>query len=519
MGYLFGGEIVNRAVRWSLLLMAAWSIACISVPLPSGGPELEKITLPVAGDEASTVRQTFGEPQRLDIPGYWLYEWTSDRKFVIVPVMPTGMPAGAAVAGNRYRMLVEIGPEERVSRVACTAREAPEDGLPPLDCETPIEPLRSRARMLFAYHLDGKPEFQKIKFNQSGGTGASTPMVLSADGRLLATTDSKNRLWVLDTETGEPVHRHEGEPIKFFSLAPVGQVKAAIADGGRRLVIAQHKIGVEILERAPNGKYATTVSVPDVETGQVAAGGDDRTIFAFGAHGISAIQPDGSRTPTIEPVARLDFHVNGPEHVEPPAGQDEPIAVRLGQSWWTGGRTALFTADGRGLTVLDLRNDYARVGKQGYGFSPDGRLLAHNTGRHLEVWQSAELLGVVEGRHPASTASPSWVALMPFTNRKDDEPTAHMPVAFRDDGKLLAAASRVTIHVWRAENGEAVALIGAMAQDYDPQSKKLAFRQATADSWPVFQVLALALAPDNRLTAVFSDSSFNIYIGAWQIEE
>jgi len=68
MGCLFGGATVIRTVRWSLLLMAAFSIACISVPLPSGGPKLEKITLPVAGDEATAVRQTFGEPQRLDTP-------------------------------------------------------------------------------------------------------------------------------------------------------------------------------------------------------------------------------------------------------------------------------------------------------------------------------------------------------------------------------------------------------------------------------------------------------------------
>lgn len=112
--------------------------------------------------------------------------------------MPTGMPAGAAVAGNQYRMLVEVGSDGRVVRVACTAREAPEDGVPPLACESPTGPLRSRASTLFAYRLNSKPGFEKVGFFQPELTGAATPMVLSPDGRLLAATDRKNRLRIVD---------------------------------------------------------------------------------------------------------------------------------------------------------------------------------------------------------------------------------------------------------------------------------------------------------------------------------
>lgn len=510
---------MDRPVLWWLLLVAVWSFACISVPLPSGGPELEMITLPAAGDEASTVRQTFGEPQRLDVSSNWLYEWTTDRKFVVVPLMPTGMPAGAAVAGNRYRMLVEIDSEGRVARVACTSREPPADDVPRLECETAIAPLRDRARALFTYRVDDNPVFEGVSFNQSGGTGASTPMVLNADGRLLATTDSKNRLWVLDTQTGEVVHRHDGEPIKFFSMAPAGQVKAAFAQNGERLVIAQQKVGAEILVRNADGSFEKTADISDIDLRQVAVGGDDDSMLTFGEIGVSILQADGLRTNPIEPAARLDFHVGGPEHVETPADTGDLIPVRLGQSWWTGGRTAVFTADGRGITVLDLRNDFARLGKQGYGFSPDGRWLAHNTGRHLELWPSADLFGVIEGRLSPAAVMPSWVALMPFTNRKDEETTGHMPIAFRSDGKLVAAASRVAIHVWRADDGEPVALIGALSYQYQNPSGDYAIALAAPDDWLALQVLALTISPDNRLTAVFADSRFDVYVGAWQIEE
>ena len=352
--------------------MAACSIACISVPLPSGGPKLEKITLPIAGDEATAVRQTFGEPQRLDTPSNWVYEWTTERKFVIVPVMPTGMPAGAAVAGNRYRMLVEVGTDGRVVRVACTAREAPEDGVPPLDCESPTGPLRSRASTLFAYRLDSKPGFEKVDFFQPELTGAATPMVLSPDGRLLAATDRKNRLWVVDTESGEVVHHHEGQPVKFFSMAPPGPVNAVFSRDGERLAVAQRKVGAEFLTRTPDGAFETLLELGDDDLRQVAVRGDDDTIIAFGELGLITLRPDGSRSTAFEPAARLDFHANGPERIESGAGTGDLIAVRFGQTWWTGGRTAVFTADGRGVAILDLRNDYARIAKQGYRFSQDG---------------------------------------------------------------------------------------------------------------------------------------------------
>lgn len=52
-----------------------------------------------------------------------------------------------------------------------------------------------------------------------------------------------------------------------------------------------------------------------------------------------------------------------------------------------------------------------------------------------------------------------------------------------------------------------------------PPSGEYSIGEATADSWGVLRVIALALAPDSRLTAVFADSNFNIYVGAWQIEE
>ncbi len=492
--------------------------ACISIPMPSGGPKLEKISLPVAGDEAATVRQTFGEPQRLDVSTYWVYEWTTDRKFVVVPVMPMGMPVGAAVAGNQYRMLVQVGPEGRIGHVACTAREAPEDGVPSLECETPIEPLRANARKLFTYQLDRNPELVKIKFFQSQATGASTAMVLSPTGRLLAATDSKNRLWVVDTESGEIVYRHVGEPIKFYSMSPTGQVNAGFSLDGERLFVSQRKVGAEILDRNSDGTFEAIIELGDDDLRQIAVGGEVDTIVALGELGVVTLQPDGDRSTAVEPLARLDFDVHGPEQVEPRVGLADLVAVRLGQSWWTGGRTAVFRADGRGIAILDLRNNYARVGKQGYRFSLDGRWLAHNTGRHFEIWPSAELLGIVEGRTAADAAVPSWVALMPFTNRKDEEVNGHMPIAFRDDGGLVAAASRVAIHVWRVDDGEPVALIGALAWRFHQPSGEYSIEQASPDDWAVLRVLALALAPDNRLTAVLADSSFNVFVGAWQIE-
>jgi hypothetical protein len=95
-----------------------------------------------------------------------------------------------------------------------------------------------------------------------------------------------------------------------------------------------------------------------------------------------------------------------------------------------------------------------------------------------------------------------------------------MPVAFRPDGRLVAAASRAAIHIWRTDDGAPVAVVGALKQVSDQSTGGSSIGQAVADdSYEVLRVLAIALADDNRLTVVFADSRLRILIGAWQIEE
>ena len=84
---------------------------------------------------------------------------------------------------------------------------------------------------------------------------------------------------------------------------------------------------------------------------------------------------------------------------------------------------------------------------------------------------------------------------------------------------MVAAASRAAIHVWRTDDGSPVALIGALRFGYDHSSGATTIEDADPDSSLALRVLALALARDNRLTAVFCDGYFKIVIGAWQIEE
>ena len=284
-------------------------------------------------------------------------------------------------------------------------------------------------------------------------------------------------------------------------------------------MISQQKIGAKIMDRSAEGGFEPVIELPDDDLRQVDDSGRTGEIIAFGEHGLVILQTDGSRSAAIDPVARLDFDVHGPEIIESPGGPTDLMAVRFGPTWWTGGRTAVFSTDGRGLALLDLRNDYARVGKQGYRFSPDGVWLAHNTGRHLEIWPSAGLLDIVDSGLAADDVVPLWVALMPFTHRKDEEVNGHFPVAFRDDGRLVAAASQVAIHVWRTDDGEQVALIGALTNHYHHPSGEYFIEQAAPDAWPTLRVLALAISQENRLTAVFADPYFNIYVGIWQIAE
>lgn len=80
-----------------LLILASVLAGCVIIPLPDKGPALRQVGLPQIGETEQSVRERFGQPQLLDSGNFLMYEWTRDRKFVLVAAIPSGLPVGGVV--------------------------------------------------------------------------------------------------------------------------------------------------------------------------------------------------------------------------------------------------------------------------------------------------------------------------------------------------------------------------------------------------------------------------------------
>jgi WD40 repeat protein len=497
----------------TLLTAVSLQIAgCIIIPLPSQGPKLDRIVLPATGAPATEVRQTLGAPNRLDVPNYLFYEWAVDRRFVIVPTMPTGIPAGILTDGSTYRLLIGMDRRGTVTTVRCSATELTDHEIAALPCAAQVGNLRTGVRRLFEYDIRQIAGLEDASFSHGGGNGATADQVLSPDGRLLAATDVLNRVWIIDLDQGAVVSRFDGEPFRFFAWTPPGEARAAFSADSRHMAVAQHHAHYTILDR--QGEAFVPVSelkTGDVDVAQYAIDGSG--VLGHSGGGVVRLVPTIAGKKETISSADLRFSAHGPVSVEPVAPADLMMAS-LKHSLLRPGLKALFGPEGRGLAVFDPRNAHVRNAGHGFAFSPDGQWLVRNSCRTLELWPSGGLVDLITGRRAVGTLSPSSVLLMPIAHDSTDERDGcYAPIAFRPDGKFVAAASNAVIHIWRLSDGEQVAVIGPLPLGFTIRPSE----EPAGPDTSALSVQALAFGPDNRLTAIMSDYRHSVFAVAWQL--
>lgn len=465
-------------------VLAALLCGCVYLPLPDSTPSLQEARLPRIGEPVAGVRQRFGKPQLLDDGRHLVYDWAIDRAFVMIPLIPSGMPGVAVVDGQRFRMLVSLDAAQRVSTTACSIDRLDGAALQAVGC---LDTAALQATL-------GEPEPKRleaidglagISFRHRELGGADTAAALSPDGRWLAGVDVSNRTWMIDLDVPRVAARHDGTAPDFWSLRGVWEPRPAFSADSRRLLIAQgiatslHRLDLG------QGPVREPLGGADVAVAQFACCPDG--FVGLGADRIWPVDETGGRPITAAGEGRIAFAVDGATVSRAaPAGQ--PLLAALDSSALEASPRALFS-DGRiGNAVFDTRNPLIRQSAQAsYAFSPDGRWLARNSCRALALWESDQLAKSLR-IGPSGPMSATRVMIMPLPRQASYEDGCHGPVAFSSDGALVAAAGHTTVHLWRVDDG-----------------RQLGFADLAEEFGPRRHVVALALDRGRGLSALVSD--------------
>ncbi len=466
-----------------LLLLACVVTGCVVVPLPDKGPELRKVGVPRVGEPESSIRGRFGEPQLLDSGNFLLYEWTRDRQFVLVPIIPSGLPGGGVVAQGRIRLLVALDEHRRVLRVHCSVVDAAQQTTAQLGCgDRPTDAVQRPSQGT----VTGLPDNLWLTAS------------LSPDARTAAVTDAKRGTWVADLERLAVIGKYDGA--KGFG---VGLPQVAFHRSGTRLAIAQANAPTVVIERAGQ-TFGAPRSLAETRFGTVAfpcCGDEPAGIIGLdGKQAAWLTDLDTRVRHTSGEEGRITFNERGVE-VKRAAAPGPFRLIDLDGRAIERSPRAVFGGTGFPSAVLDSRPPQMASGSTSFGFSPDGRLLARSTCTHVEVWHS-DTLADASTTVGTLAAGPAQV----FSKPLRDESTVSLPmpydcpggaIAFHPGSNLLAVADADEVHLWQIDSGAHLASL------------------RTGERSPI---VALAFAPDDVLTAVAMSTRGPLVVLRWQTD-
>ena len=513
----------SRACRWCKVVLGVAGIfivaglsGCVSVPLPAEGPKPVAVNFPEAGETRADASRKMGITPVFDGGRFQIYEWASDRSFVMA-VAPMGVPVAAVVKRNACRLLVEFDAGNRVVRIDFSDRSRAEGSAHPTSFEL-LRGLRQGVALERARVLNKITGLEKARFNHVEVGGAPTEMRLSSGGEHLLAVDRDAQGWMIDLRKDAVVGRFRGVKQGFWSLKPPGFVRMAMGIDERGLVLTQYREGTRILgEPMPKSPdFVEREHAPLPGFLDVAVLPERGTMLGLETDAVVEFDIDG-RTVSRAPIeGLLAFNERGPGLIKPVAAQGFLMAARLQvPSVVNPDVSILFSRDGKGLAILDSRNDYARASAhRNYRLSPDGSLLIVNKVTHVEVWDCVQLVAwMTENRSAGTVPAPKQVFLMPFTNKDDSWKRAHVPVAMSDDGRLLAAAGVCSVSVWDLETGETVGVAGPVPLSFS--TYLWGITEEIDDS--AMSVQAISVSPEGVLTTVFVDYRNEITIASWKL--
>lgn len=483
-------------------VLATALAGCISLPLPDAAPALHRVPLPRAGDDIAAVRLAFGTPPLLDDGQHLVYDWSTNRRLVIVPLLPSGLPAAAVVDGPHFRLLVEVDAEQRVATVACAVAG--------IDRARPQAPgCLDASALARAATPDGWRRLGEVvglaavRFWNAELAGAATAFALSPGGRWLAGADTQHRTWLVDLGDGlgaaRAIGRHDGAPPRFWSWRGVPAPQPAFLADGQWLLAAQGE-ATALLQAGP-GLPQATLAADRVDIGVAQPARSGGGFVALGTSALWLVEPPRLQRLATGHEAVLRFDARGAV-VARPVAPGQPAVVALDSSALEPSPRAWIGAQPAQRAVLDARNAFARQAtRAGYAFSPDGQWLARNACHHLAWWDADELAAALAGA-PGTVIAPRRVAILALPPRPAQDARCHAPVVFSADGTWVAAAGPTTIQVWRVADGQPWVFID------------LADAQAAPGG---LHVVALALGRQRELTAVVSNHRGDITLARWAL--
>ncbi|MCJ7590392.1 MAG: WD40 repeat domain-containing protein [Woeseiaceae bacterium] len=481
--------------RLQTLLFPFLLNGCVS--LPDMAPPLSAAQMPHRGDLVAEIRHVFGDPQVLDSGRYLIYDWTTDRQMVLVPVGYTGLSGATVTAGHRFRMRIVLDDTQRVSSVDCSIEKLDSSQLSELGCLDPAG-MRALAGPAEWHELADIAGLADVRFWHSEMSGSNTNMVLSPNGSLLAASDVQNRTWIVDLESFTLVGHSDNTPPDFWSLKGIPEPRAAFTDDEQRVAITQGDVISLLFRSGDRFTPEVQLTVHDLKVAAFDCCSDGLT--GLGAGQASRITLGGETRDTVEGEGRLKFGVSGVAVTRRSPSGSLRVAALDSASLKPSPR-AIFRDNSHENLVLDPRNDFARhSAPANFEFSRDGRWLARNSCRHLELWDSSQLFDRLSNES-TEVITPDAAMVMTLSSDPGYDGGCHGPIAFHPGGKMVAAASKKAIHIWRTEGGTQEILL-----DFEERGHGL-------------HVVAIAFDATHHLVAVASDYRGTLYVARWSLPD
>ncbi len=440
---------IQRALESVSLVCAVTLASCAVIPLPAGGPALERKPTIAMGMSRQQVRDELGSPELLDTPRFMVYEWGAGKHLVIM-LLPAPPGAGGYVdTKQNYRMLVALDEADRVTGIRCSwLRQDREQRAP---CQIDDIGLAGGATKLGESGVVIEPGLLDI--------------VMSPDGRRFTGTDAEHRVWLYDTASGKGGIIHRGLPGSWNDNR---EPRASFSPSGDVVVVSQPGAGARIYRLLADGGTEVGAALADKEVELAEFSADGTEIFAYAAGSLRRYTPGLDLAGTAPISGRTTF---GPKGIDRARLRSAALVLEglwIHQGPLTPGIAAVVDGTGRGVAILDRRTPSERKGfSLNFQLSPDGAYLARNTCRHLELWRTGDIRERVDDAR-GLPVSPSAAFLMPIWSAGEFEwdpggifGVRHCrgSIAFTPNGKYVAAAADNTVSAWRIADGEQLALI------------------------------------------------------------
>ena len=488
--------------RLLLILVVLLLSGCILIPLPDGGPDVQQTALPTLGASTEQIHQSLGTPNLLNSPNYKIYDWETGRRFLIIPAFPTGLPVGGVIAKNRTRLLLALDEQGAVARMECSVAAFNSEQLKTLGCLDPTK-QHSGTAQLYERNINKLPELNNSSFYDGSLSGSFLKMVLSPDGRLFAAVDTDLHVWVVHLDNFKVIFDYQAASPGWNTG---GRPRLAFSQDSSKLVLSQPDNSTLVFRRDEND-FVEESRIEGLEIHDVQFAQDGSLIGLNKDHAIQ-VSTTGSVIAQSDKEGTISFGPDGPV-IKRTVKAAPILSAVLDFSWHIPSQRAVFSAEGRGLVVLDPRNDFARQnGIANFQFSPRSDWLVGNNCQYIALWNSRELVNILADTAQNKPLSPERAMLSPLTSRDKNMPDKCIgPIAFNPNGDMMAAASHQSIQVWAIRPGVSPSI-----------SEPISIDLSQSLPWSTDTILAMALTQDNRLVAIFSHF-YDIMVTGWQIKE